>query len=47
MANKPATEATSPQDFEAHEHDYLEFTRLIKFGAIAAFVVGLIVLVIL
>ena len=47
MANKPATEAASEHDFEAHEHDYLEFTRLIKYGAITALVVGLLVLLIL
>ena len=46
MAVKPATNE-SPEDFKAHEHDYLEFTRLFKFGAIGAFVVAMIVLLIL
>jgi hypothetical protein len=43
---KPATDKV-PQDFKAHEHDYLEFTRLIKYGAITALVVGVFVLLIL
>ena len=46
MAVKPATNE-SPKDFKAHEHDYLEFTRLMKYGAIGAFAVGFIVLLIL
>ena len=46
MAGKPATKESS-KDFKAHEHDYLEFTRLMKYGAIGAFVVGFIVLLIL
>ena len=46
MAVEPATKQT-PDDFKAHEHDYLEFTRLFKFGAIGAFVVAMIVLLIL
>ena len=46
MAIEPATNQ-SPEDFKAHEHDYLEFTRLITFGAITALVVGFIVLLIL
>ena len=46
MAVQPATNE-SPEDFKAHEHDYLEFTRLMKYGAIGAFVVGFIVLLIL
>ena len=46
MAIEPATNQ-SPEDFKAHEHDYLEFTRLIKYGAITAFVVGFFVLLIL
>jgi hypothetical protein len=47
MAIEPATDEALPKDFKAHEHDYLEFTRLIKYGAIAAFAVGFIVLLIL
>jgi len=46
MAIEPATKQ-SPEDFKAHEHDYLEFTRLITFGAITALVVGFIVILIL
>ncbi len=46
MAIEPASKET-PEDFKAHEHDYLEFTRLFKFGAIGAFVVAMIVLLIL
>jgi hypothetical protein len=46
MAGKSATKE-SPKDFKAHEHDYLEFTRLMKFGAIGAFAVGFVVLLIL
>ncbi len=46
MAIEPATNE-SPEDFRAHEHDYLEFTRLIKYGAITALVVGLFVIMIL
>jgi len=46
MAIEPATNE-SPEDFQAHEHDYLEFTRLIKYGAITALVVGFFVLLIL
>ncbi len=46
MAIEPATNQ-SPEDFKAHEHDYLEFTRLMKYGAIASLVVGFIVLLIL
>lgn len=46
MAVKPASNK-APEDFPAHEHDYLEFTRLMKYGAIAAFVVGFLVLLIL
>ena len=46
MAIEPATNQ-SPEDFKAHEHDYLEFTRLITSGAITALVVGFIVLLIL
>ena len=47
MANKPATEDAPAQDFKAHEHDYLEFIRLIKYGAITALLVGLFVILIL
>jgi hypothetical protein len=46
MAIEPATNE-SPEDFKAHTHDYLEFTRLIKYGAITALVVGFFVLLIL
>jgi hypothetical protein len=46
MAIEPAAKE-SPKDFKAHEHDYLEFTRLMKYGAITALVVGFIVLLIL
>lgn len=46
MAIEPATNQ-SPEDFKAHEHDYLEFTRLFKFGAIGAFAVAMIVILIL
>ena len=46
MAIEPATNE-SPEDFQAHEHDYLEFTRLIKYGAITALVVGFFVLLVL
>jgi hypothetical protein len=47
MANKPATEEAPAHDFKAHEHDYVEFVRLIKYGAITALVIGLFVLLIL
>ena len=46
MAIERATKE-SAEDFKAHEHDYLEFTRLFKFGAIGAFAVAMIVLLIL
>lgn len=46
MAIEPVTNE-SAEDFKAHEHDYLEFTRLMKYGAIASLVVGFIVLLIL
>jgi hypothetical protein len=46
MAIEPATNQ-SPDNFKAHEHDYLEFTRLITYGAVTALVVGFIVLLIL
>jgi len=46
MAIEPATNQ-APEDFKAHEHDYLEFTRLMKYGAIVALVTGFIVILIL
>ncbi len=47
MAIEPASDTPSSDDFKAHMHDYSEFIRLFKYGAIAAFAVGLIVLLIL
>lgn len=46
MAVKPSSNQ-APEDFAAHEHDYSEFIRIMKYGAIAAFVTGFLVLLIL
>ncbi|MEO7365271.1 MAG: aa3-type cytochrome c oxidase subunit IV [Sphingomicrobium sp.] len=47
MAIDPASEATASDDFNAHMSDYSDFIRMFKYGAIAAFAVGLLVLFIL
>jgi len=41
-----AGEATA-QDFGAHERDYARFTKLLKWGAIASFITGFIVVLII
>ena len=46
MANEPAT-SESPEDYQAHLHDYSEFTHLIKYGAIVALVTALIVMMLI
>ena len=47
MAVEPATNEVPIQDVQAHVRDYAGFTRLLKWGAIASFVTGLIVLLII
>lgn len=55
MAIEPATDTargtpgitTGAQDISAHERDYSGFTRLFKWGAIASFIVGAIVVLII
>ena len=46
MAIEPATEQT-PEDYKAHVHDYSEFTRLLKYGAIVALVTALFVMMLI
>jgi len=47
MAIEPATEKAPSKDFEAHVRDYSEFVRLFKYGAIASFVIGFFVILII
>jgi len=44
MAGEPATDNPVRQDMQAHQRDYSGFTRLFTYGAIAAFVIGMVVL---
>ena len=46
MAIEPASQQ-SPEDFKAHARDYLEFTRLLKYGAIVALVTAFIVIMLI
>jgi hypothetical protein len=47
MAIEPVTDTPQSPDFAAHVRNYLEFTRLFKYGAIAALAIGLFVVVII
>ena len=47
MAVEPAKNQTAMQDMQAHARDYAGFTHLFLYGAIAAFVIGIIVLFII
>ena len=47
MAIEPATDTAEGQDITAHVRDYSAFTKLFKWGAIASFVTGLIVIFII
>jgi hypothetical protein len=47
MAIEPATDRAEIEDFKAHVHDYAEFTRLLKYGAIVALVTALFVMMLI
>lgn len=48
MADEDSLLVSPPtQDVAVHVHDYLRFTRLMRNGAIACLIIGLIVLLIL
>lgn len=44
---RPAVEQSADIDLPAHERTYARFTRLFKYGAIAAFVVAVFVVLII
>jgi len=47
MAVEPAKNETATQDMQAHVRDYAGFTQLFLYGAIASFVIGIVVLFII
>jgi hypothetical protein len=47
MAVEPANNETATQDIQAHVRDYAGFTNLFSYGAIAVFVIGIVVLFII
>ena len=47
MAVEPAKNETAMQDMHAHVRDYAGFTHLFLYGAVAAFVIGILVLFII
>ena len=47
MAAEPTTDRPVNQDMQAHVRDYTGFTKLFTYGAIASFVIGIIVLFII
>lgn len=44
---EPLLVSPPTQDVAVHVHDYMRFTKMFKWGAISAFIIGLIVLMIL
>lgn len=44
MAAEPASNDSATQDMQAHVRDYAGFTQLFTYGAIASFVIGIVVL---
>ena len=47
MAAEPANSKQSKQDMQAHIRDYAGFTKLFLYGAIASFMIGLLVIFII
>ena len=47
MAVEPANNEIAKQDMQAHVRDYAGFTQLFTYGAIASFVIGIVVLFII
>jgi hypothetical protein len=47
MAVEPANNQAASQDMQAHLRDYAGFTHLFTYGAVACFVIGIIVLFII
>ncbi len=47
MAVEPANNQAASQDMQAHVRDYAGFTHLFTYGAIAAFLIGIVVLFII
>jgi hypothetical protein len=47
MAVEPATNETQAQDMQAHVRDYSGFIKLFKYGAIASFITGMLVMFII
>lgn len=48
MANDESLLTNPPtQDSAVHVHDYVRFTKLLKWGALGCFIIGMIVLFIL
>ncbi len=44
---EPAATASASHDATAHVRDYARFTKMVKWGAVTAAIIGLIVLMIL
>ena len=44
---EPLLASPPTQDTAAHVHDYLRFTKMIKWGALTCLIIGFIVLLIL
>jgi hypothetical protein len=47
MAVEPSTTEPTRHEMAAHVHDYAKFTKLFKYGAIAAFIIAMIVVLII
>ena len=47
MAGEPATDNAVNQDMQAHRRDYSGFVKLFTYGAIVAFVIGILVVFII
>lgn len=47
MAAEPTTNDSSPVDFQKHANDYSRLIFMLKWGAVAALIIGFLVMIII